>query len=109
MSIISMEAIQAAHFLDMNTMPMVPMGSKVHTILILATQICTKELKLICLARTSTRLPGQQETIGAMDLQLQSMPNHLKLFINRCHLMMVPPHGVLAITDRMDNSLLVSV
>jgi hypothetical protein len=60
MSIISMEAIQAAHFLDMNTMPMVPMGSQDHTILILATQICTKELKLTCLARTSTRLPGQQ-------------------------------------------------
>jgi hypothetical protein len=90
--------MEATHFLDMDT------------ILVLATQICTKELKLPSLARTCTKLLGQQETMGflAMDLWLQSMPN-LKLPITRCHTMMAFLRGVLAIMDPMDSSLSVSV
>jgi hypothetical protein len=94
----NIKPMEATHFLDMNT------------ILVLATQICTKELKLPSLARTCTKLLGQQETMGflAMDLWLQSMPN-LKLPITRCHTMMAFLRGVLAIMDPMDSSLSVSV
>lgn len=94
----SMEATQLSCFLDMCTVVhMYPM--KAHTILILAIQICTKELKLPWLTRTSTRLLDHL----AMDLQLrlkgQSMPNH---YLKQCTVL-------LAITDPMNNSQLVSV